>query len=418
MLLCRPTKKDTTVGGIYVRITANGKQTEISLNEKIPVNQWNVQKQEVNGRTPQVKALNTHLENVRFKIKEKYRALVDKDLPITAKGIKDVFLGNQVEQKGHSLSELVAYHAKMQGEKLSPGTMKNYVATGEYIRNFLMSKFGKDDMYLKELNHEFITELEYFIRTNPLKLHDPCEGNGIMKHLERVKKMVRWSRQLGWIHYDPFLDYKLNFKKYKRKKLDLNEVVRIEEQTFTNKSIDYVKNLFLFSCYTGLAYADVMALKPENLETDHNGRLWCKIYRQKNEEYAAIPVLSIAESIVEKYINHPKAVNRGTVFPYTSNQEVNRSLKIIGEVCGITKYMSFHLARHTFATAITLKNGVPMETVSKMLGHKRISTTQIYADVDEEKLTADMASIERKFKKFVRSKGTGSGHKHQKGKLE
>ena len=397
VLLCRPSKKDTTMGGIYVRITANGKQTEISLNEKLPLSQWNVQKQEANGRTLQVKALNTHLDNVRFMIKEKYRALVNKDVPITAQGIKDAFLGNQVEQKGHSMIELMAYHTKVEGDKLSPDTMKNYVATEEYVRKFLKSRFGKDDLYLKELSQAFIIELEYFIRNNPLKLHDPCQGNGIMKHLERVKKMVRWSRQLGWLHQDPFQDYKLTFKKYKRKKLDINELRSIEQKLFSSNSIAYVKDLFLFSCYTGLAYADVVALKPENLEKDNSGQLWCKIYRQKSDEYAAIPVLSIAESIVEKYINHPKAVNRGTVFPYTSNQEVNRSLKIIGEVCGITKYMSFHLARHTFATAVTLKNGVPIESVSKMLGHKKISTTQIYADVDEEKLRDDMARIEKRF---------------------
>jgi hypothetical protein len=343
VFLCRPSKKDTSMGSIFVRITANGKQTEISLNEKLPVSQWNVQKQEANGRTPLVKALNSHVDNVRFKIKEKYRTLVDKDLPITAQGIKDAFLGNQVEQKGHTLNELIAYHEKIEGEKLSPGTMKNYVTTGEYIRSFPKAKFDKDDIYLKELNYEFIVELEYFIRSNPLKLHDPCEGNGVMKHLERVKKMVRWSRQLGWIQHDPFLDYKLSFKKQKRKKLDLVEVARIEEQTFTNSRIDYLRDLFLFSCYTGLAYADVMALTPENLETDHKGRLWCKIYRQRNDEYAAIPVLSIAQSIVEKYINHPKAVNRGTVFPYTINQEVNRCLKIIGEVCGIPSTGAFIL---------------------------------------------------------------------------
>ena len=140
-----------------------------------------------------------------------------------------------------------------------------------------------------------------------------------------------------------------------------------------------------------------MALKPNNLEKDSEGKLWCKIYRQKSDEYSAVPLLSIAIEIIQNYVDHPKALNWGTAFPYVSNQEVNRCLKIIGEVCGITKYMSFHLARHTFATAVTLKNGVPIETVSKMLGHKKISTTQIYAEVDEEKLNTDMASVERMF---------------------
>jgi integrase/recombinase XerD len=399
MLLCRPSKKDVSEGLIYVRITVNGEQTEISLKEKIPVKHWNLMKQHVDGRSPQIKALNTHLDNVKFKIKEKYRSLLDKEVTITAQIMKNAYLGNEPEQKGHSICELMAYHTKMEGEKLSPGTMKNYVTTEDYVKKFIKTKFGKEDLFLKQLNQEFIIEFEYFIRNNPIKEHDPCAGNGLMKHMERLKKMARWSRQLGWLEQDPFIDYKLSFKRYKRKKLDLTELTKIEKQIFSNQSIAYVKDLFLFSCYTGLAYADVMALKPENLEKDSEAKLWCKIYRQKSDEFAAVPLLSIAIEIIQKYADHPKALNRGTVFPYTSNQEVNRCLKIIGEVCGITKYMSFHLARHTFATAVTLKNGVPIETVSKMLGHKKISTTQIYADVDEEKLNIDMESVERMFSK-------------------
>lgn len=207
-------------------------------------------------------------------------------------------LGNQPEQKGHSICELMTYHTKMEGEKLSLGTMKNYVATEDYVKRFIKAKFGKEDLFLKQLNQEFIIEFEYFVRNNPLKQHDPCSGNGLMKHMERLKKMVRWSRQLGWLDNDSFIDYKLSFKRYKRKKLDLTELTKIEKQSFSNQSIAYVKYLFLFSCYTGLAYADVMALKPENLERDSDDKLWCKIYRQKSDEYSAVPLLSIAIKVI------------------------------------------------------------------------------------------------------------------------
>jgi site-specific recombinase XerD len=219
-----------------------------------------------------------------------------------------------------------------------------------------------------------------------------------MKHLERIKKMVKWAKQLGWITLDPFSEYKLTFKKHKRKKLDLEELSRIEKKEFSNPSLSYVKDLFLFSCYTGLAYCDVIALTTSNFEVDAEGNLWCKIYRQKSEELSSIPVLKAASELMLKYKDHPKSVEKGRIFPYISNQELNRNLKIIGEVCDIKKYMSFHLARHTFATAITLKNGVPIETVSKMLGHTKITTTQIYADVDEEKIVGDMAGVETRLK--------------------
>ena len=190
MLLCRPSKKNTSEGLIYARITVNGEQTEISLKEKIAVKQWNVLKQEVDGRSPQTKALNTHLDNVKFKIKEKYRSLLDKDAAITAQIIKDAYLGNQGEPKGHSICELMTYHEKMEGEKLSWGTMKNYVATEDYVKRFIKAKFGKEDLFLKQLNQEFIIEFEYFVRNNPLKQHDPCAGNGLMKHIGKTLK--RW----------------------------------------------------------------------------------------------------------------------------------------------------------------------------------------------------------------------------------
>ncbi|MES1226749.1 MAG: site-specific integrase, partial [Bacteroidota bacterium] len=135
---------------------------------------------------------------------------------------------------------------------------------------------------------------------------------------------------------------------------------------------------------------------PSHFEFNADGRLWCKVYRQKSEELSAIPILECALFIIEKYKDNPASLKRDRIFPYVSNQQLNRGLKMIGEVCGINKYMSFHLARHTFATAVTLKNGVPIETVSKMLGHAKLATTLVYAEVDEEKIGIDMIKVEQK----------------------
>ncbi len=398
-LRCRRTKPNSSQGLLFVRVVVNGTTLEISLKEKVSLSAWNEEKGEVDGRVPEAKALNNYLKNVLFRLREKYRTMIDKGEEVTAQNIKDSFTGNEREPHEHSLCELMKYHYELEGEKLSWGTMKNYKTTEEYIKRFIQHKHKSADLYLSQLNHAFIRELESFIRKNPIKAHDRCEGNGIMKHLERLKKMIHWGRQLGWLTQDPFIDYRLSYKKFKRKKLDLTELQKIEALSVSGDSLLLVKDLFLFSCYTGLAYADTIALTPENLEQDNRGKWWCKIYRQKSDEFAAIPLLSVAIQYLEKYANHPKSVCAGRVFPYVSNQEVNRNLKIIGNLCGITKYMSFHLARHTFATTVTLKNGVPIETVSKMLGHKKISTTQIYADVDEEKLFHDMEGVEKKFAK-------------------
>ena len=326
--------------------------------------------------------------------------LEEKQCAITATAIKEAYLGiHKIQSSGHTVIDLLKYHAKIASGNLEPGTLKNYVTTEEYISRFIKVRFNKEDVLLRELDFEFITELEYYIRNNPIKKHDPCLGNGVMKHLERFKKMVKWGRQLKWLSTNPFEDYKLALKRYKRKKLDIDELERIENKHFDNPKLSYVKDLFLFSCYTGLAYADAMALKPDHLEYDNDGKSMLKIYREKSDELSSVPVLNVAIQLIEKYKDHPKKLSDGTVFPSISNQDLNRNLKIIAEVCGITKYMSFHLARHTFATVVTLKNGVPIETVSKMLGHTKISTTEIYAEVDDEKIMEDMSEVESRMKK-------------------
>ena len=396
-MILRLKKTDKTKGTIYARVTVCKKNTEISLHEKVLAADWDNAREQVRGNTLAAKALNTHIENVRFKIREKFRMLTEKEMEVSAEAVKAAYLGTHKTQfKGHKLMELLEYHAKISPGTLAQGTLKNYVTTELYVRNFIKSKFGVEDVYLQSLNYEFITDLEHFIRNNPVKKTDPCLGNGVMKHLERFKKMVHWSRRLGWITVDPFEDYKLSLKRYKRQKLDFSELEKIEKAAFATEKLQFVQDLFLFSCYTGLAYADVMALKPTHFEWGINGKVMMKIYREKSDELSSVPVFKRAAELAQKYKDNPAAVRRGHVFPFLSNQEVNRHLKIISEICGIQKYMSFHLARHTFATLITLKNGVPIETVSKMLGHRKITTTEIYAVVDDEKIQEEMEYAENR----------------------
>lgn len=398
--IIRISKYDRHSALIFARITVNGDRKEISLKENINTKDWDSAGEILKGRTEGIKSINAHIDDVRFRIKEKYRMLQEKDCMLTAQAVKDAYLGNHSIQKGkHTLCELIKFHFKIEGEKLREGTIKNYYATEEYLKRFIKNKFDTNDIRLDEINYQFITELEFFIRNNPLKKHDPCKGNGVMKHLERFKKMIRWAKKLQWITANPLTDYQLNYKRYKRAKLTINELVQIENKKFNTPMLNYVRDLFLFSCYTGLAYIDAMNLRQQDLESNSEGKIWCKVYRHKSDELSAVPVFESALLVIEKYKNNPRSLNRNSVFPYISNQEVNRNLKIIGEICNIAKYMSFHLARHTFATAVTLKNGVPIETVSKMLGHTKISTTQIYSEVDEEKIADDMSEAESKMEK-------------------
>jgi site-specific recombinase XerD len=392
-------KKDKANALLYARVSVNGERTEISLKEQIKTEEWDAPREVLKGKLPHVKAINKYIEDVRFRLKEKYRMLEEKGFIITANAIKEAYLGiHKSQNSGHKLIELMNYHEEIFGHELSKGTLKNYYTTKDYVIRFLNLKYKTDDILLRELDFQFITEFKVYIRENPIKKHDPCIGNGLMKHMERLKKLIHWAKQLKWITTDPFDDFKLSFKKSKRKKLDLTELNRIESKNFENSKLSYVKDLFLFSCFTGLAYADVVVLKPENFQTSELGTI-LKIYREKSDELSSVPLLGPASLIIKKYKNHPQALMAGTVFPPISNQEVNRNLKIIAEVCEINKNMTFHLARHTFATAVTLKNGVPIETISKMLGHTKISTTEIYAAVDDEKIMSDMALVESKIER-------------------
>ena len=236
---------------------------------------------------------------------------------------------------------------------------------------------------------ELATNFEHFVRNNPIKAYDRCEGNGLAKHVQRFKRIVNWAVEIKWITVNTFKAYSCPQKRAKRKKLSFQQLVAIEQQPFSDPSIHYVKNLFLHSCYTGFAFADAMALREEHFEWDPNGTVWCKIYRLKSDELAAVPILTSASALLNKYKSRPDYQPGGPIFPRITNQEVNRCLKVIQAVCGIDFSLTFHIARHTFAKTVALKNGIPLETVQIMLGHAKITTTQIYADVDEEKVLDD-----------------------------
>jgi integrase len=284
----------------------------------------------------------------------------------------------------------------MQGKTLEPGTMKNYKSTAIYLRNYMLSKYDAGDIYLKDLTHQFITGFEYFIRNNPIKSGDPCTNNGTMKHLERLKKMVNWAHANEWIDKNPFATFRLRFRRHEMEFLDKDELSRIEGRDLENPMLRRVRDLFIFSCYTGLAFIDLVMLKPTNIMAGADGMQWIKTARKKTEIPVNVPLLRPAVMILEKFRAEENAEKRETLFPRVSNQEMNRALKLIGEICEIKKRLTFHLARHTFATTVTLLNGVPIETISKLLGHTKLATTMIYAHVLQSKIGMDMSLLQHK----------------------
>lgn len=214
-----------------------------------------------------------------------------------------------------------------------------------------------------------------------------------MKHMERLRKMVNLAVTMDWLEKDPFAKYKLHFEKVERGHLSKQELNTLAGKTFTIERLAAVLDMFLFSCYTGLAYIDISHLKREHIVKGIDAKDWLMTNRQKTGTTVRVPLLPEASVLIKKYRDHPVASSNGTVFPVVTNQRMNGYLKEIAEICGITKNLTFHLARHTFATTVTLSNGVPIESVSKMLGHTSIRTTQIYAKVVEHKLSEDMQNL-------------------------
>lgn len=390
--ILRPGKKDKNKGIIYARITVETQRAELSLKKTMAVDDWNNNRGIVKGSGLEAKKFNSYLEQVRSQLTDAYRELqVNKQL-VTPENIKAIYLGDSFDD--HSLIELIDYHNKTQKSVLAPGTMKNYYTTQKYIQCFLKKNFKASDIYLVQINFKFISDFEFFLRNHkPFDHQKPLGNNGIMKHLERFRKIINLGQKLGWIIQNPFGPYKLRFIKNERGFLTEKELAAIENKIFAIERLSAVRDIFVFACYTGLAYIDAINLGPDEISLEPDDQYWIFLNRQKTKTRVKIPLLPKALNILNNYKNHSKSVNRNKIFPLISNQKLNGYLKEVADICGIKKRLTFHLARHTFATTITLSNGVPIETVSKMLGHTSIKTTQVYAKIVDEKISKDMKKL-------------------------
>ncbi|GAA4925116.1 site-specific integrase [Mucilaginibacter defluvii] len=318
---------------------------------------------------------------------------------ITIETLRDAFLGNVKEEKKITFKDLITYHNEQANTLLSQGTMKHYYVTQRYLVKFFDQKFNSDNINLCDLNYKFIADFELFLYNHKPKDHQkPMDTNGVLKHLIRLKKMVNLAVNLNWLPANPFVGFKMSRKKVDKEFLNEWELNAIETKEFDIERLNIVKDIFIFSCYTGLAYVDMVNLKPENIVVGSNGERWIKTFRQKTLVPVNTPILPKAMQIIERYRNNIRAEANGTIFPIISNQKLNSYLKEIADHAGIQKNLTFHVARHTFATTITLSNGVPIETVSKMLGHTKLATTQIYARVLDKKISEDMMRLRGKLK--------------------
>ncbi len=397
LLFTRDITKNLNKLTVYARITVDGKRAEISLKRYVADKDWDASKGRMHRSSPQSRRFNSYLDEVYGQILEAHKELLSEHKLITAQAVKARYLG--LDEQHKTLTELVDYHNTNMRSVLKAGTMKNYYTTEKYLKSYLKRRLKTEDIYLKQLNYHFIVDFEQFIRNyQPNKKRKTCTNNGVMKHMERLTKMTNLAVKLEWLEKDPFKNYKLKFEKHDRSYLTERELALVEETIFTSPTYEKTKDVFLFCCYTGLSYIDVKELTSEQVLKGIDGNYWLHTKRAKTNEVVKIPLLPQAENIVLKYQDCQQTKINGLLLPVYSNQKTNQYLKQIIKASGIHKHITFHSARHTFATTVTLSNGVPLETVSKLLGHTKISTTQIYARVLQKKVGEDMQELIGKYK--------------------
>lgn len=379
---------------IYCRITVNGKRSELAIKRYTQESKWNSDGEHVRGNTEEVKSINTFIDTVRRKIQDHQHKLLENGDAITSEAIKNSFLG--ISHVTRSLFTIFEEHnsqvRSLVNQDFAAGTLERYETVLRHLKEFVSSKYHLTDFLLKDVDYEFIQGFDYYLRS---ARH--CENNTTVKYLKNFKKIIRIGLANGWITIDPFLNYKVKLRKVDRGFLTQKELDTITEKEFSTPRLNQIKDAFLFQCYTGLAYADIKSLKRVQLIKDADGELWISTHRMKTDTPVNVPVLPQAMEIIERYKDHPECCSKGLLLPVLSNQKMNAYLKEIADVCGIQKNISSHLARHTFATTVTLANGTSLEAVSKMLGHTNLNTSRIYARMLDSRVSDEMKVLKNRY---------------------
>ena len=387
-------KNKRGVAPIYLRLTVDRKRKEFSISRRIQPESWNVKLQKVMGNNPNEKEINNHINNLRHKLNKIHQVLSDNDQPITANDMIAHLKGEKKRKPKMTLEVFKEHNEQMDrlsGKSISKSTAKRYWTCYNHVEQFLQEEYKVEDYPMNEINHQFITKFEYFLKTKR-----ECNHNSALKYVNNFKKIIRIALANQWMDRDPFYNYKVQFETVEREFLNQEEINKLIEKDLHLDRLKLVRDMFVFSCYTGLAYSDVKKLSDADINTGIDGGKWIRIKRTKTKSLSSIPLLPVAEEILDRYKDHPEVKDGKYVLPVLSNQKSNAFLKEIAGLCGIKKPLTTHLARHTFATTVTLTNGVPIESVSKMLGHKDLRTTQHYAKIVDRKISDDMQELRKK----------------------
>ena len=372
-----------------MRVTINGKSSKTSLGIRIHPEDWDVKKSRSRrGKFTEDKRVNIFIENSLSKANRAYTSLLDDYDVVTADMVINQLLGrNEGKHQG-----VVEYYDKyvnelevLIGKSCSYTLWRKNKTLMKYLVQYLKTKHKSSDIPLTRFSYDHVVGFYNFLRSNKLHAH-----NTAVKYMTLFKKIITRAFHSGWIKRDPFLGFSLGCEPVERPFLEQHEVEQIMAVNTDKEHLERVRDWFIFSCFTGLAYVDVKKLKRTDVVRTSDGVEWIKTRRTKTNSKSSIPLLPIPKSIIIKYADLDKLNKDDLIFDLYSNQKVNQYLKEVAKMAGVDKNVTFHIARHTFATTVTLQNGIPIETVSKMLGHRSLRTTQHYAKVLDSKISKDM----------------------------
>ena len=380
-------KKDGTVP-VMGRITVDGTQAQFSCKVTANPKLWDTKGGRMTGKSMQALEVNRKLDKMRVSINKHYQEILDRDSYVTAEKVKNAFLG--LEYRRQTLLKVYAqynedYEKLYKAGMRSWGSLRKYRCVYRHLQEFLQSRYHVNDISLKELTPAFITDFEAFLRTDK----HLCE-NSLSVYMLPLRTMVFRAIDNGWLTRDPFHDYKVPKVETTRGFLTKEEIHLLMNAELKRKTMQLIRDLYLFCCFTGLSFADLKNLKEEHIQTFFDDSEWIMIDRQKTGVRSTIKLLDYPKSIMEKYRG---LCADGRIFPVPCYSDCRGILLRVAKKCGITKHLTWHMSRHTMATEICLTNGVPIETVSSILGHKNIKTTQIYAKITKEKLNKDMDKL-------------------------
>jgi site-specific recombinase XerD len=382
---------------VYLKLLLEGRKAYVSTGEKVRVDEWDERSGKFLGSTPLINSKNELLDRMRLEVINIYNELKASDKDITVDVLRSRLATGETDVRKYLFECCQIYNSsfeKLVGIEIGAITFGRYATFAARISDFISTKLKQKDILLTDIKYSFGIEYEHYLKTE-LKLHQ----NTLVKYIQYLNRVLDYCVKYEWLDKNVLFGYKCPVKESKREYLTQDELQRVIDKDINIERLREVRDIFVFCCHTGYAYKDAAELTPDHIGTGINGRKWIYTSRQKNDNVSNVPLLDQAMEIIEKYKDHPICQSKNRLLPMKSNQKLNAYLKELADICGISKPITTHIARHTFATTVLLSNGVSMEATSKMLGHSSLKTTQIYGKILETRVGAEMEMLSEKLSK-------------------